>query len=215
MARSKVLLFPLAFAVCLALAPSALTASSALAKTSPAAKPAFHPRIRNALGIFPQFTFRNGRLQPAQSASQPLTPLTYHGGATMTGGVTVHTIYWTGGTNPFQGQPPGAPHDYIGMIEQYLTDVSAASTGTSGQTCTTAHCNVFTVQPQFGFGTTPGGITHGAYTVHHAPGDMTVDTQPYPSKSVQCASAQNTAICITDAQVQAEINRIINATHGS
>jgi hypothetical protein len=50
----------------------------------------------------------------------------------MTGGVTVHTIYWTGGTNPFQGRPPGAPHNYIGMIEQYLTDVAAASRGTSG-----------------------------------------------------------------------------------
>jgi hypothetical protein len=215
MARAKVLLFPLVCAICLALAPSALTASSALAKTGPAAKPVFHPRIGPALGIFPSFTFRNGRLQAAQSASQPLTPVTYHGGQTMTGGVTVHTIYWTGGTNPFQGRPPGAPHDYIGMIEQYLTDVAAASTGTSGQTCTAARCNVFTVQPQFGWGTTPGGITHGTNTVHHAPGDMMIDTQPYPAKSAQCASPQNTATCITDAQVQAEINRVISATHGS
>jgi len=71
------------------------------------------------------------------------------------------------------------------------------------------------VEPQFGFGTTPGGITHGAYTVHFAPGDSMIDTQPYPSKSVQCASPQNTAVCITDAQVQAEINRVINAIHGS
>jgi hypothetical protein len=214
MGHAKVLPFLLACAVCLALAPSALTAPSALAKTGPAAKPVFHPRIGPALGIFPALTFRNGRLQPAQSASQPLTPLTYHGGQTMTGGVTVHTIYWTGGTNPFQGQPPGAPHDYIGMIEQYLTDVAAASTGTSGQTCTAARCNVFTVQPQFGWGTTPGGITHGAYTVRHAPGDMMVDTQPYPAKSKQCASPNNTATCITDAQVQAEVNRVINAIHG-
>jgi hypothetical protein len=128
MTRAKMLPFLLACAVCLALAPSALTASSALAKTGPAAKPVFHPRIGPALGIFPALTFRNGRLQPAQSASQPLTPVTYHGGQTMTGGVTVHTIFWTGGTNPFQGRPPGAPHDYIGMIEQYLTDVAAAST---------------------------------------------------------------------------------------
>src|SRR4029077_6332931 len=112
-------------------------------------------------------------------------------------------------------QPAGAPHDYIGMIQQYLTDVAAASTGTSGQACTTAHCNVFTVEPQFGWGTTPGGITHGAYTVQHVPGDMMIDTQPYPSKTVLCASPQNTATCITDAQVQAEINRVINATHGS
>jgi hypothetical protein len=32
---------------------------------------------------------------------------------------------------------------------------------------------------------------------------------------MQCASPQNTATCISDAQVQAEVNRIINATHGS
>ena len=81
MARAKILLSLLAGAVCLALAPSGLIAQSALAKPVPAAKPVFHPRIGAALGIFPQFTFRNGRLQRAQSASQPLTPLTYHGGA--------------------------------------------------------------------------------------------------------------------------------------
>jgi hypothetical protein len=224
MSRAKMLLFSLASAVCLALLPSALTMPSALASPgapptpgAPAkAKPVFHPRIGAALGLVPALTSQNGRLEPAQSASQPLTPVTYHGGQTMTGGVTVHTIFWTGGTNAFQGKPSGAPHNYIGMIQQYLTDVAAASTGTSGQTCTAAHCNVFTVQPQFGWGTTPGGITHGAYTVRYsARHDSMMDTQPYPSKSVQCASPQNTAICITDAQVQAEVNRIINATHGS
>ena len=216
MGRTRLLPFLLACAVCVALAPTAFTASSALAAAGPTPKPVFHPRIRNALGIFPQFTFRNGRLQPAQSASQPLTPLTYHGGQTMTGGVTIHTIFWTGGTNPFQGRPPGAPADYIGMVQQYLTDVAAASTGTSGQACTVASCNVFTVQPQFGFGTTPGGITPGAYDVsYNASTDSILDNQPYPAKSVQCASPNNTATCITDAQVQAEINRVINATGGS
>ena len=143
----------------------------------------------SALGLFPAFTFQNGRLQPAQAASQPLTPLTYHGGQTMTGGITVHTIFWTGGTNAFQGRPPGVPADYIGMIQQYLTDVAAASRGTSGGTCTTANCNVFTVEAQFGWGTTPGGITHGAYTVsYNASTDSITDNEPYPSKSEQCAS---------------------------
>ena len=217
MKRAKVLLS--LFSVCivsLALSPSVLAAPSAPAKTSPPAKPAFHPRMGSALGLFPALTFQNGRLQPAQTASQPLTPVTYHGGQTMTGGVTVHTIFWTGGTNQFQGQPPGAPHDYIGMIQQYLTDVSDASTGTSGQTCNTGHCNVFTVESQYGWGTTPGGITHGAYTVtYNQSADSILDNAPYPSKSEQCASPQNTAVCITDAQVQAEINQVINATGGS
>jgi hypothetical protein len=169
-----------------------------------------------ALGLLPALTFRNGRLQPAQTASQPLTPVAYHGGQTMTGGVTVHTIFWTGGTNPFSGKPPGAPHDYIGMIQQYLTDVSDASTGTSGQSCTAVHCNVFTVEPQYGWGTTAGDITHGAYTLHYdRRADSIIDRQPYPPKSEQCASPQNVPICITDVEVQAEINRVINLTHGS
>ena len=152
-----------------------MLAGSALATPGAAAKRAFHPRIGPALGIFPALTSREGRLQRARTASQPLTPLTYHGGQTMTGAVTVHTIFWTGGTNPFQRRPPGAPHDYTGMIEQYLTDVAHASTGTSGQACTAAHCNIFTVEPQFGWGTTPGGVTHGTYTVRHAPGDSMID----------------------------------------
>src|SRR5215469_15624117 len=192
MVRAKILFALLASAVCLALAPSALTAPSAVARQSPPAKPIFKPRIGPALGIVPALTFRNGQLQPAESASQPLTPVTYHGGQTMTGGITIHAIFWSGGTNPFQGKPRGAPHDYIGMVQQYLTDVAAASTGTSGQTCTMAHCNVFTVEPQFGWGTTPGGITHGAYTVHFGAGDSMLDTHPYPAKSQQCASTQNT-----------------------
>ena len=146
MVRAKVLFLSLACMISLGLASSALTAQSALATPGASAKPAvFHPRIGPALGIFPPYTVKNGRLQLAQSAPQPLTPVTYHGGQTMTGGVTVHTIFWSGGTNPFQGKPPGAPHDYIGMVQQYLTDVAAASTGTSGQTCTVAHCNVFSV----------------------------------------------------------------------
>lgn len=219
MARVKVLFL---FAVCtvfLALAPSALIAPGAVAapaKTSPRAKPVFHPRMGSALGLFPALTFQNGRLRPAQAASAPLTPVTYHGGQTMTGGITVHTIFWTGGTNAFQGRPPGAPADYIGMIEQYLTDVAAASTGTSGQNCTLASCNAFTVEAQYGWGTTPGGITHGAYTVsYNRSRDSITDNDPYPSKSEQCASPQNTATCITDAQVQAEVDHIITATGGS
>lgn len=192
-------------AACLALAPTAL-----------AAKPVFHPRVGPGLGLYPPFTMQNGRFKPTQSGPQPLTRVTYHGGTTMTGGITIHTIFWTGGKDPFEGKPPGAPHNYIGMLKQYLTDVAAASTGTSGGTCTKADCNVFTVEPQFGWGTTPGGITSGQNTVHYnGSADSLIDTQPYPPKSQQCASPQNTAICITDAQVQAEVNRVINATGGT
>ena len=142
MGLRRVLLSVSVCAACLALAPTAL-----------AAKPVFHPRVGPGLGLYPPFTMQNGRFKPTQSGPQPLTRVTYHGGKTMTGGITVHTIFWTGGKDPFQGKPPGAPHNYIGMLEQYLTDVAAASTGTSGGTCSKSNCNVFTVEPQFGWGT--------------------------------------------------------------
>ena len=63
MARAKILLSLLAGAVCLALAPSGLMAQSVLAKSVPAAKPVFHPRIGAALGIF-----RNSRSGTAGSS---------------------------------------------------------------------------------------------------------------------------------------------------
>jgi hypothetical protein len=203
--RGRLLLCVSVCAACLALvAPGAL-----------ASKPRFHPRVGPGLGLFPPFTMQNGRFTPTQSASQPLTPVTYHGGKTMTGGVTIHTIFWTGGTHPFQGKPPGAPHNYIGMIKQYLLDVAHDSTGTSGGTCTKSECNGFTVEAQYGWGTTPGGITHGQYTVRYNPAaDSFIDLDRYPKKSQQCASPQDVAVCITDAEVQAEVDRVISVTGG-
>src|SRR5689334_24846062 len=53
-------------------------ASSPVATPDTAAKRVFRPRIGAALGIVPALTFQGGRR--ARSASQPLTPLTYHGG---------------------------------------------------------------------------------------------------------------------------------------
>ena len=140
-------------------------------------------------------------------ASGAPTPVTYHGGAVMAGGVTMHLIFWTGGTNPFQGQPAGAPATYTGMMQQLFTDVSHDSGGSA---------NIFSVLPQFAQGTSPGAITPGDYHIAFnavSANDVIMDSDPYPAAADQCASPNNTAICITDGQVQTEIDHIVS-THG-
>ena len=108
--------------------------------------PVFHPRVANGLGLMPAFN-RPVIFPPNEraAAKKPILA-TYHGGQTMSGGITVHTIFWTGGTHPFKKRPAGAPHDYIGMIEQYFSDIAAASTGHAGATCTNSFCDTLTVQ---------------------------------------------------------------------
>ncbi len=181
----------------------------------------FRPRVRNALGLMPPITDWG----KADVASGALTPVTYHGGSVMTGGVTVHTIFWDGGGNAnggrdFQGTPTGAPTDYVGMVERFFTDVSTDSGSTQ---------NVFSALTQYAEGTTPGGITPGDYDIDYSSAsggssndpnitvssDAIMDHSPYPAKADQCASPQDTAICITDQQVRTEIDHVINATGGT
>ena len=51
----------------------------------------------------------------------------------MTGGVTVHTIFWDGGgsTRSRARRPGASVPTYEGMVEQFFTDVAADSTGTA------------------------------------------------------------------------------------
>ncbi len=131
-----------------------------------------------------------------------------------------------GGTNPFSGAPQAGAPTYEGLINQFFSDVAHDSTGTSGAAgaCTTAtqsNCNVFTVLPAYAEGTTPGGITSGSYDISYA--TPIVDHDPYPPKTdggnpgnpVQCQSANNTAVCVTDGQIQTEIDNEITAHGGS
>jgi hypothetical protein len=194
MTRSRALLVLLA---CLMLAAFASSASAATR---------FHPRVGGALGLIPTVNSQ-GQFGAQDIASGALTPVTYHGGSVMAGGVTVHTIFWTGGTNAFQGSPGAGIPTYEGMVKRFFTDSAAASGTTS---------NFYSVLTQFADGTTPGHITPGDYSISYsAATDSIDDTQPYPSKADQCASPNNAATCITDAQIQAEVDRVITSTGGS
>ncbi len=181
--------------------------------TAARAASSFRPRIHGALGLVPPVN-RQGQLTAPDLASGRLTPETYHGGAVMSGTVTVHTIFWSPPGHPFQGSPgPGIP-TYEGLIQQFLGDV-AADSGTSGS-CTAADCNVFTVWRQYGSGTGLGQTFPGASGIsYNAATDSVVATDPYPSTANQCASPAGTAVCITDGEIQSEVDHIVQSTPGT
>src|SRR5205085_3020066 len=123
-----------ALVVCLTCAAYAWPAPSAAARPATSSgRMRFRPRVGRGMGLIPSLSSRRShRNEPSEAGIY--TPLTYHGGPTMTGGVTVHTIFWAPGGYAFMGAPPGS-QSYEGMIEQYLSDVAAASTGISGAPC--------------------------------------------------------------------------------
>jgi hypothetical protein len=165
----------------------------ALGALAPAAgATAFRPRVDGALGLEAPFDSQ-GRAQDAAISSA--TPAVYHGGPIMSGGVTVHTIFWAPDQSMYEA-------GYQAEIEKFFTDAAADSGLTS---------NIFSMLNQYGSGTTPGaGLTNGSYNISYTAGaDAVVDTNPYPAKNDQCASADNTSICITDGQIQTEVVNVI------
>src|SRR5205823_1209187 len=118
MARSRGFLAAIFFVAFGALAPAAWAATT------------FHPRIAGALGLVPPAN-RHGQLSTGDVASGALTPVTYHSGAVMAGGITIHTIFWAAPGFAFQGSPGGGVPTYEGLIQQFLGDV-AADNGSAG-----------------------------------------------------------------------------------
>jgi hypothetical protein len=199
-----------------ALACLMLTAALAASASAATKSPKFRPRIGGALGIVPPVRYDPTtktdvpQFSPDIASGSP-TPETYHGGTVMTGGITVHTIFWSGGIpNAFPASPGFGIAGYERTIQNFYTDVAAASTGTSGQSCTTVACAVFTVLPQYAQGTIGNPITSGKYTISYKRAtDSINDSHPYPPVDVQCASPNNTPFaCITDGQIQTEIDNI-------
>ena len=188
---------------CLALA---VFAPSAMAATK------FHPRVKGALGLIPPFGSQD-------IATGALVPVTYHGGSVMGPNVTVHTIFWAPNQSDFSGSPGGSIPSYKAMLQEFFTDAAAGS-GPASSTCTTSVCNMFTVLPQFGqenTSTSPPTVSPGHYNIIYNSAnvnDSIDDTDPYPAAVDQCASPNNAITCVTDAQVQAEVDHIAS-THGN
>jgi IPT/TIG domain len=128
--------------------------------------------------------------QPLRGATalsvQPLASanLLYHGGPVMTSN-TNYTFYWA------PSGSPAYPAEYQSGVNQYLEDLADDSGGNQ---------NVDSVATQY----TNASSEAVAYDSHFA--GAIVDTDPYPKNG--CKKA---AICLTDAQLQAELKTYITA----
>ncbi len=176
---------------------AALLACAAIAIGAPAAQAAriVHPRMGAALGIVPahgaQFEIATGKS----------FPVVYHGGSVMHN-VTVHTIFWAPPGYSFTGSPGGGVPGYIQLIERFFSDTAGASGATS---------NVFSVLNSYPDGNGPAG-----YHIAYSPAaDAVYDTGSYPPTSQQCASPNGVATCVTDLQVQKEVDRVAGSVPAS
>ena len=190
--RRSMLFCSLACAAFLALAPSAF------------AQPTFKPRVANALGLIPPNNIRPSVIAPVLAAAAH-NPVTYHGAQVMAHGVTVHTIFW-GPAGSFHGSPRHGVLGYEALIERFFTDTARDSGRES---------NVYSTLIQYAQGRRPGAITPGKYAISYSKSkDNVIDTHPYPSKGSCTSPRRFIHKCVTDAQLQREIDRVIEHTHG-
>ena len=156
-----------------------------------AARTSFRPRIGNAMGIEPLHGADN------DTSSTPGIPAAYHGGQVMRD-ITVHTVFWAPAGYRFDGSPGPGVAGYQGLIQQFFTDVAHDSGTTT---------NIFSTLNQYG---DRSGV--GSYEIHYdAAADSVVDTHAYPPESRQCPSPSGIATCVTDSQVQREVDGLIGA----
>ncbi len=154
-----------------------------------AARRSFRPRIGNAMGLEPLRGADN------DTGGIPGIPAAYHGGSVMRD-VTIHTVFWAPAGYRFDGSPGAGAPGYQALIQQFFTDVAHDSGATS---------NIFSTLDQYGDRT---GV--GTYDFHYdSASDSVLDTDPYPAQSRQCASPSGIATCVTDSQVQRELDRLI------
>lgn len=189
-----------------------ILAAIALGVAVPAASAAgqFRPRIGGALGLMPPL----GAHGYQDIATGQKTPVTYHGGNVMAGGITVHTVFWAPSGYSFSGSPGAGAPGYEALVQQFFTDV-AHDSGAPG-TCTGSECNALTVLTQYAEGTSAGAVTPGDYSISYSTAADSIDaTDPYPSAVDQCASPSGIQTCVTDGQVQSEVDKLIQATPGT
>ncbi len=165
-----------------------IAAAIGVAPASASAKTLFTPRVGSALGLEPA-------AGGPEIAAAPSVPVVYHGGLVMRD-VTIHTVWWAPAGHAFDGSPGFFVPGYEAMIEQFFTDVAAAS-GTPG--------SIFSVLDQYGDHTGPG-----SYDIHYsAAADSVTDTDAYPRRADQCASPEGVATCVTDLELQREVDKLI------
>jgi hypothetical protein len=162
----------------------------ATATESASARSTFRPRIGGAMGIVPPA----GRQEIALGSN---IPNVYHGGQVMRD-VTVHTLFWAPSGFRFGGPPALLRLGYEQLIQQFFTDV-ATDSGSSG--------NVFSVLGEYNDATGSAG-----YSIrYNATTNSIRAIDPFPASGHQCASPAGVATCVTDLQIQQELDRVIQA----
>jgi len=133
--------------------------------------------------------------QPLRTAAQGPTPfdstfnnLDYNGGPVMPSNTDIMLFWSPKGYNAYQSQ------EYVTGIEQYWKDLQADSGGNQ---------NVDSISTQY-------GDTTGAFANYQVTyGGAILDTNPYPAS--QCPTGPRITNCLTDAQLQAEVERVAAA----
>jgi hypothetical protein len=170
-----------------ALAAAIVCGLAALAPSA-GATTVFRARIGAALGIVPAA----GGPDIALGTNLPEA---YHGGPVMRG-VTIHTIFWAPTGYKFDGPPSPGVLGYEPLVQRFFSDVAHDS----GQSS-----NVYSVVSQYGDGGGPG-----AYGISYTEAADSIDvTDPFPPAGQQCASPQGITTCVTDLELQEEIDHVI------
>ncbi len=130
---------------------------------------------------------QGARAQGADPNSTPSPNLTWHGGPVMHSN-TVYSIYWA---------PSGYSYQtgYSASIDSYFENVAADSGRKT---------NVYAVDTQYTDASGPAGYAS-------AFGGSFADTHAYPASG--CSDGTYAPVCITDAQLQAEVGAFVSA-HG-
>jgi hypothetical protein len=155
----------------------------------------FRPRIGFAMGILPKLG------TTPEIAAAPSVPVVYHGGSVMRN-VTLHTIFWAPNGYRFDGSPSQGVLGYEPMVKQFLQDVAHDSD---------APGNAFSTLTQYSDWHGPGSTQ-----LSYDPAVDSVDvTDPYPPQSRQCPSPSGIAACITDLELQREIDKVAGTSSAS
>ncbi|MCL2418060.1 MAG: EXORDIUM family protein [Conexibacteraceae bacterium] len=128
----------------------------------------------------------------ACSSCQP--PMAYNNGAVLmatSAGLTVTPIYWApSGTNY------AFPSGFEPIVDGYIANVAAASGSTS---------NVYSIDTEY-YDMSGGSKTSIVYRIQAGP--KIVDSGAFPSNG--CTPASGYTVCITDKQLQSELQRLTN-----
>ena len=182
------------------LASALLFVSSALGASGPPLRARPAPRIFGVVPATPGGAQAAHRPRPADFAATPFATggnLTYHGGPIMRTNTT-YAIYWL---------PPGQTMspNYQSIINGFFQNVAAASGSTS---------TVYESDTQYYQGSSPQTFIQNQSTFG---GSFVDSTNAIPTTGT-CSSQYGSPIspfltgCITDAQIQAEIESVLNRT---